>query len=181
MAALKESIINLGEALTGIKPEGHYLYEILKSIGANLTGQEIKGKSYSQIFNDFANKYNSFDLVPYFSTDVLGKATSDLQNNDVKVNGSKITGTLKYVTGYTGFSGKEEEQSGNYICLYTPIHEGEVIKMKYGTAAAKTLDDGIIVLRVVDKTKPLTITVTKNQITSTYVFDLSNVTLQANA
>lgn len=49
-------------------------------------------------------------------TDVLGKYVSALQSG-VSVDDHEVTGTLKYVTGYTGFSGKTEEQSGNYLVL----------------------------------------------------------------
>ena len=46
----------------------------------------------------------------------LGKAVSALQE-DVMINDKFIKGTLKYVTGYTGFSGETSEQSGNYLAL----------------------------------------------------------------
>lgn len=48
--------------------------------------------------------------------EVLGKAVSDLQE-DVVVGEDTITGTLKYVTGYTGFSGDPALQEGNYLAL----------------------------------------------------------------
>lgn len=37
---------------------------------------------------------------------------------DIVIEDGIISGTLKYVTGYTGFSGDVSEQSGNYIALY---------------------------------------------------------------
>ena len=50
--------------------------------------------------------------------DLLGKKAADLQSNIViDDNAMTISGTLKHVTGYTGFSSKVEEQSGNYIAL----------------------------------------------------------------
>lgn len=49
-------------------------------------------------------------------TDVLGKTVSDLQS-DVSISGNAITGTLKYIDDYTGFSSNVSEQSGNYLAL----------------------------------------------------------------
>lgn len=46
----------------------------------------------------------------------FSKNITDLQSNIV-VNGPDITGTVKYVTGYTGFSGDPAKQSGNYLAL----------------------------------------------------------------
>ena len=115
MAKLTNSLKNLGKALNGVEPEGRYIKQILKSMGATLTGKEIEGKSLDDIINSIADGCAGNDLiklVAYFSDNVLGKATSDLQDN-VVVGANSITGTLKYVTGYTGFSSKVEEQSGN--------------------------------------------------------------------
>ena len=48
---------------------------------------------------------------------VYGKQVSELQTG-VQVEGTAITGTLNYVTGYTGFNSSQvEEQSGNYLAL----------------------------------------------------------------
>lgn len=41
---------------------------------------------------------------------------SDLQS-DVTVTGNQVTGTLAYVTDFTGFSGDPELQKGNYLAL----------------------------------------------------------------
>lgn len=47
----------------------------------------------------------------------MGLTTSDLQA-DIEINGTTISGTSNYVTGYTGFSGDTDEQSGNYLALH---------------------------------------------------------------
>lgn len=47
---------------------------------------------------------------------VFGKAVNTLQTG-VQVVGGDVLGTLKYVTGFTGFSGDPELQSGNYLAL----------------------------------------------------------------
>lgn len=50
------------------------------------------------------------------STVLFGKAVSDLQENVVVADGA-ITGTLKYVTGYTEFSSDPALQEGNYLAV----------------------------------------------------------------
>lgn len=58
------------------------------------------------------------DLVALFPAgqDLLGKTAGDLVGEDLKVlNDGTVTGTFHYVTGYTGFSSNEEEQSGYYF------------------------------------------------------------------
>ena len=47
---------------------------------------------------------------------VFSKNVSDLQAN-VEVTGNQVTGTLHYVTNFTGFSGEPELQEGNYLAL----------------------------------------------------------------
>ena len=48
--------------------------------------------------------------------DLLGKKASDLVGEDLCVyEDGTVEGTLKAVTGYTGFSSEEEEQSGHYF------------------------------------------------------------------
>lgn len=41
---------------------------------------------------------------------------SALQDN-IEFDGSQLRGTLKYVTGYTGYSGDPSEQDGNFLAL----------------------------------------------------------------
>ena len=86
------------------------------------------------------------------SVDLLGKVVGDLEK-DMEVRGTDIYGTLKYVTGYTGFSGLEEEQEGNYLALYyrVPDMTGVTIKVKGGSGNEVTLDpDGLHILRIKD-------------------------------
>lgn len=118
-------------------------------------------------------------LVPYVATDVLGKATSDLQAG-VEVVGDTISGTLHYLTDYTGFSGKASEQKGNFLAVFTPILDGETIVMELvgGTTDPQTLDDGIIVLRITDaENQSLKLTATKAGVTKEYNFKF-NLTLE---
>lgn len=56
------------------------------------------------------------DTIPE-GVSLLGKELTDLQSG-VSVGQDAISGTLKYVTGYTGFSGDPAEQSGHYLALH---------------------------------------------------------------
>ena len=79
---------------------------------------------------------------------------SDLQEN-VAVSGNGFTGTLKYVTDYTGFSSKPEEQQGNYLAIHADDVNADrvTVEVVNGTAGEKELDsDRTIVLRIANKT-----------------------------
>ena len=83
---------------------------------------------------------------------LLGKYVDDLQE-DVEITDRAVIGTLKYVTGYTGFSGDVSEQSGNYLVTHAEVPDvtGVTIKAKlegsdYGPV---TLDsDGLLITRI---------------------------------
>ena len=118
------------------------------------------------------------------SVDLLGKTASDLQTG-VTVKGGRIAGTLKYVTGYTGFSGLEEEQSGNYLALhaYIPDIEDYTLKVKVSTKAGETTmdDDGLHVLRIRNGVSGLRMTFRASKAGLPDVvrtFDLSGLTLK---
>ena len=88
---------------------------------------------------------------------LLGKVVADLQE-DVEVDpyAGKITGTLHYVTGYTGWSGDVSEQSGNYLALHhetIPDADSITVEVLNGTVGHPvTLDsDGLCVYRITNK------------------------------
>lgn len=113
---------------------------------------------------------------------LLGLTVSDIQSN-VSVVGNSITGTLLYVSGYTGFSGDTSEQSGNYIALHCTAQDGDTITMRLINGIHEdpvTLDaDGLVVVRVTNKdTQKLEFVATSTDGTSeTQVYDLSGLTL----
>ena len=81
--------------------------------------------------------------------DLLGKIVGDLQS-DVVVADGKVTGTLNWVTGYTGF-GNLDEQSGNYVALYARIPEIDdaVITVTADYGRETVLDpDGLFIRRI---------------------------------
>lgn len=88
------------------------------------------------------------------SVDLLGKQASDL-GTGITVNDGAITGTLKHVTGYTGFSGDVTEQSGNYLALYASSVGADSLTCEFlggiSGLGEQTLDDGYIILRVTNK------------------------------
>lgn len=82
-------------------------------------------------------------------TDLLGKSVTDLQE-DVAVSNGVISGTLKYVTGYTGFSGDPDLQEGNYLVIHSENSDATALAIrKIGGEETKTLDaDGLAIVRV---------------------------------
>ena len=92
-------------------------------------------------------------------SEVLGKLVSELQS-DVTVSDTGITGTLAYVTDYTGFSSDPELQSGNFIALKisdvdpTAVSvKGGIVPSSIGADLVEMIDDPDqnIVLRVTNK------------------------------
>lgn len=113
-------------------------------------------------------------------TDLLGKVVSDLQENIV-ITDTAITGNLKYVTDYTGFSGKESEQSGNYFAFHCPMATQTGVTVNVVTPSGKKWvvdpSDGLIVLRMTSTNKPLKITASKDgYVDFTKEYDLSGLT-----
>lgn len=92
-----------------------------------------------------------------------------------------VTGTLKHVTDYTGFSGSVAEQSGNYLVFHAEVPDVDGVTITAKITKTSTLDDdGIGVFRIVDKTKKLVITASKTGYESVVKeFKLNGLTLQA--
>lgn len=116
------------------------------------------------------------------SVDLFGKTVTDLQEN-VVVGRNDITGTLKYVTGYTGFSNKPEEQSGNYLVIRSEVPDAEdatiTVEVVGGTKGPVTLDpDGIMVARIANKQQKIRVVASLDGYESyTRTFVLSGLTL----
>ena len=116
------------------------------------------------------------------STDLLGKYVTDLQSNIV-IGSDSVSGTLKYVTGYTGFSGDVSEQSGNYLALHcdgVPSADTVTFELVNGTVGHPvTLDsDRLIVVRITDtQTQYIKVTATKSGKTFTKTLYLMGLVL----
>lgn len=113
---------------------------------------------------------------------MLGKTAADLQEN-VAISGREITGTLKLVTDYTGFSSATDEQSGNYLALHVtqePEDATVTVELIGGKNGAVELDDddGLIVLKIADTAKQsVKVTVTNGEDTATKTYSLKGLTL----
>lgn len=115
-------------------------------------------------------------------TSLLGKDVDDLQSG-IGVGGSDITGTLKYVTGYTGFSEDVSEQSGNYIALHIETDaEGATItaELSGDPRGPVTLDnDGLLIARIKSKGQKIKVVATKSGYpTVEKTFTLSGLVLE---
>ena len=139
-----------------------------------------------EVLNEITKVVNGMVLkigaVPVIDdTDLLGKTADDLQS-DIKVRKDKITGTLKYVTGYTGFSSDVAEQSGNYIAIKAECNfedatiTGEVVG---GTHGPVTLDsDRIIICRIANNTQSIRFVATSGDKTASVEYALSDLILE---
>lgn len=117
-------------------------------------------------------------------TEVLGKDVSDLQSN-ISINSTgRISGVLKYVTDYTGFSGDTNEQSGNYLALKADAGEGATITVELvggNLGHPVTLDaDKNIVLRIGNnRRQSVKVVASKDGQEITKVYSLTDLTLES--
>jgi len=107
----------------------------------------------------------------------LGKLVSALQTGIAISSAGAVTGTLKWVTDYTGFSGDVTEQSGNYLALKFTSNADRVT-LSYRDRTVTLDSDMNAVIRVTDKTEPLTVTAYDNVASTTLTLDLSGLTLE---
>lgn len=117
--------------------------------------------------------------------DLLGLTPDDLQEN-IEISDGAISGTLKYVTDYTGFSGDVAQQSGNYLAIKVTAVEDATITVELinGTVGHPvTLDsDGMIVLKIADvDTQSIEVIATKGNISEKQSFTISGLTLTPEA
>ncbi len=112
--------------------------------------------------------------------DLFGKTVTDLQDN-VAVRGDAITGTLKYVSDYTGFSSDTSLQSGNYIAIHASVPNVDGVTITVKVTKEVTLDeDGVAVLRIADKSsQTITVVASKRGCKPiTKVFSLNGLTCE---
>ena len=116
---------------------------------------------------------------------ILGKSVADLQE-DILVGDKSIEGTLKYVSGYTGFSGNADQQSGYYLALkFTPA-EGATTEVEMiggpNNGRKVTLDsDNNMVAYIADNNQKIKVTSTKSgeSVTKTYSLRLLDLAPRA--
>lgn len=120
------------------------------------------------------------------SVDLLGKAVSDLESG-IAISNNAISGTLKYVSDYTGFSGNVAEQSGNYLAVKFDIPDVDTskytiqVRLIGGDHGAVTLDsDGIVIFRIKNTNQKVEAVATADGLpTVTKVYSLTNLVLEA--
>ena len=119
------------------------------------------------------------------SLDLFGLHVDDLQSNvAVDKSSMKITGTLNYVTDYTGFSSNPEDQEGNYLVLHADDENADkvVVEILGGTKGPVELDsDRTIVLLIRNKdTQSVKVTSYLNdEVKETGTFSLKDLVLAA--
>lgn len=111
---------------------------------------------------------------------LLGKMASDLQTG-ITISGDVISGTLKYVTDYTGFSNNVAQQSGNYLALKVGGVEATddvTVELIGGTVGHPiTLDaDRNIVLLIANTDQKVKVVVNDEE---TMTYKLTGLTLQS--
>lgn len=114
-------------------------------------------------------------------TELFGKDVADLQEGIVLANGA-ASGTLKYVTGYTGYSGDPDLQEGNYIACKCTSDAGAVLTVELlgGEGDPVTLDSDMnFVCRVSDHTtQSIKVTATKDGQTTVRTYSLAGLTCE---
>lgn len=121
-------------------------------------------------------------------TSLYGKIVDELQS-DVVINGFAVTGTLHYLTDYTDFSSKLEEQSGNYLALrFDANPQDSKIMIEFIGAVSTTepfelpIGDRDCVFRISNKdTQSIKMVVIKGEDTQTKTLSLSGLTLEPAA
>ena len=94
-----------------------------------------------------------------------------------------ITGTLKHVTGYTGFSGDPNEQEGNYLVLHCESDDANSITVELvGGVSGRgevTLDaDGLIIVRVSNNKQKIVVRAYEDgNVQNTHIYSLTKLVL----
>lgn len=112
---------------------------------------------------------------------VFGKKVNELQT-DVVVNDTDITGTLKYVTGYTDFSSEPTEQEGNYLVLKFEADPESVttVEVVGGSKGPVILDSDMMHIMLIKNkdTQDVRVVSKKGDLTADKTYDLSKLTLE---
>lgn len=114
--------------------------------------------------------------MPNSETDIIGsnKKVKDIQNN-IKIDGDKITGESLYCTGIDNAGG-----DGNYLILELPQAKdsGNTVKCKFEGGKETTLSTSDYQYLIkLNKKKPIVITITGN-INATRTLDISEIELK---
>lgn len=124
-------------------------------------------KAYSALIFEYV-----YDLILVTTPDTqattrYGKAVSTLQDTDVVINDKSISGTLKYVSGWTEAWGSDPvENSGNFLSVAIESSPDAVItvgtKGGFHDERVATVEDGFVVFHIKNNAQKLIITSTIN-------------------
>lgn len=183
--SIKKSLRTLAMAL-GADGEAKSIKGLVKEI-AVVEGASGNGRTVSDLIMEIAEEKSDllgmtvdFDIAD--ATSLLGKYDYEIQEN-MKVVGNKITGTLLKVEDYIGFSGNEEEQSGNYIAMHCEVPDVEGATINFISKSGKKYivdpSDGLIVIRITQKPNKFRFEISKTgEATVEKEFDASGIVLE---
>lgn len=112
-------------------------------------------------------------------TDLYGKHADDLQEG-IEIAENSISGTLKHVPEYTGFSDTPSEQSGNYLALKIEVPEEATVttEVEGGDHGPVEVTDGWCVYRIKDEhSQKIKFTVRNGEESKDYTYSLEGLTL----
>ena len=121
------------------------------------------------------------------STTRYGKEVDDLQSNiEINEGSRQILGTLRYVTGYTGYSEEVEKQSGNFLALdfaATPDNAVVTVELIGGETEGSPVEveNGWAVFRITDRKQKIKVKSVSGVNVIERVYGLGSLKLKANA
>lgn len=122
---------------------------------------------------------------PEYSDTVNGKTISDLVSN-ITVTDTEITGKLKYVEGFSGYSSDTALQTGNFLVLNAsavPSDTVVTVELLGGKEGAKSPDaNGNVVFRVTNTvSQSIKVNGTMGRESSTKSYSIKNLELETSA
>lgn len=164
------------------------LKKLILSRGGQVAGVQTIADAcakLNEIESGIVNVLKGLTIVADFeatSEELLGKSLTDLQEDIIiNPNSGEIKGTLKYVTGYTEFSGDAAEQTGHYLAIKCTVPDVTGVTIKHSRPGREvTLDsDGIVIYRVDNFVNyPFTVTAYKDGYTPvSRTFRIDNLNL----
>lgn len=109
---------------------------------------------------------------------VYGVRVSELQSG-ITIKDSKISGTLLYKKGYTGFDSKNGD--GNFLALKVNYPDDAEVKTSVigGTTKDKKLPahDHLLVTKVANNKQKIKLEITQGKYSDWVIYDLSGLTL----
>lgn len=175
--------------VTGYKPTATLVIESQKVSLAALSALEdiLYGTAESdarlpmpdEVFEIINNNSAITLTVTSPSGEVFSKSVEDLQTS-IEVSDNKITGTLNYVSDFTGFSDKSYEQVGNFLALDVKTNVGSAdvtVELLGGTSPiCKKDESGAWVMRVTNvKSQSIRISAIDGRDSKTQIYALSDL------